>query len=102
MKTSIILAAFICLGVFVNTKIKDANFCFQNFQKEMMEEASMDIALEIQSQSTRLSSLSNQNVHTLSVIIHFVKVAFIPIMIVVFLMWGMMTLGVFSAVKKSN
>lgn len=102
MKSSILIALFISIGIFISKKIQPVDFSFQKFEMEVGNEFAPDFSKTTNFRNSEISAHTKNSIHQLDLIFQFIKIVIGPIILVVSLMWIMMTLGFFQSLRKTN
>ena len=100
MKTSIIFAALLSVGLFFQNKIQQVNLDFDFFQKENFVSSSATSTLDLYQNQKMESTKTNISNQSISIIAHFIKISIVPISSIVFLMWLVFGIGILKSVKN--
>lgn len=102
MKTTLLLAALLSVGVFLQNKIQQVNFDFDFFQNENFVSPSSSSNVELYQHQKLKLKLTKENIskQSFSFISRFLKSTILPIGTIVFMMWIIFGLGIFRSVKN--
>jgi hypothetical protein len=102
MKTTILFAALLSVGVFFQNKIQQVNLDFDFSQKENFVSSPTTSTLNFSKNQKSVLTKENITKQSSSFISQFLKSTILPIGSIVFLMWMIFGLDILKSVKNEN
>jgi hypothetical protein len=102
MKTTILFAAMLSVGLFFQNKIQQVNFDFDFSQNKNFVSSAASSTLDLYPNQRLELTKENITKQSSSFISKFLKVTILPIGTIVFLMWLIFGLDIFRSIKNQN